>query len=284
MAGSNPPPWTALASEQEGRKAGNRGVLGLLGVSRLRRVGHAVSVWGCIPLRSPARPDSWVVICCPCSPRIPTSSVCSDSTCASPNGGRGVVEFARVDIAGTELKPLLEGIDVVVHLAGVVDPVPDEGLMARVNVGGNAPCARRRRGGRGATHRAHLERNGVRRLAQQPGTAPRGCRPASEPALLSGGAGRRGGTAARRVAGRSSRRDDHHPAVGAGRGPRGRTAPGPGHPRASAAACSRRGDAGAGRARRRPRLGVGAGRHQRSPGSVQRRGRRLARRRRGARA
>jgi nucleoside-diphosphate-sugar epimerase len=46
------------------------------------------------------------------------------------------VEFARVDIAGTELKPLLEGIDVVVHLAGVVDPVPDVSLMARVNVEG----------------------------------------------------------------------------------------------------------------------------------------------------
>ncbi len=46
------------------------------------------------------------------------------------------VEFARVDIAGTELKPLLEGIDVVVHLAGVVDPVPDVALMARVNVEG----------------------------------------------------------------------------------------------------------------------------------------------------
>lgn len=46
------------------------------------------------------------------------------------------VEFARVDIAGTELKPLLEGIDVVVHLAGVVDPVPDVTLMARVNVEG----------------------------------------------------------------------------------------------------------------------------------------------------
>jgi UDP-glucose 4-epimerase len=46
------------------------------------------------------------------------------------------VDFARVDIAGTELKPLLEGIDVVVHLAGVVDPVPDVGLMARVNVEG----------------------------------------------------------------------------------------------------------------------------------------------------
>jgi nucleoside-diphosphate-sugar epimerase len=46
------------------------------------------------------------------------------------------VEFERVDIAGTELKPLLEGIDVVVHLAGVVDPVPDVDLMARVNVEG----------------------------------------------------------------------------------------------------------------------------------------------------
>jgi UDP-glucose 4-epimerase len=46
------------------------------------------------------------------------------------------VEFARVDIAGTQLKPLLEGIDVVVHLAGVVDPVPDVDLMARVNVEG----------------------------------------------------------------------------------------------------------------------------------------------------
>jgi nucleoside-diphosphate-sugar epimerase len=46
------------------------------------------------------------------------------------------VEFARVDIAGTELQPLLEGIDVVVHLAGVVDPVPDVALMARVNVEG----------------------------------------------------------------------------------------------------------------------------------------------------
>jgi UDP-glucose 4-epimerase len=46
------------------------------------------------------------------------------------------VEFHRVDIAGTELQPLLEGIDVVVHLAGVVDPVPDEALMARINVDG----------------------------------------------------------------------------------------------------------------------------------------------------
>jgi nucleoside-diphosphate-sugar epimerase len=46
------------------------------------------------------------------------------------------LEFQRVDIAGTPLEPLLEGIDTVVHLAGVVDPIPDEALMARVNVEG----------------------------------------------------------------------------------------------------------------------------------------------------
>ncbi len=46
------------------------------------------------------------------------------------------LEFHRVDIAGTDLKPLLEGIDTVVHLAGVVDPISDETLMARVNVEG----------------------------------------------------------------------------------------------------------------------------------------------------
>jgi nucleoside-diphosphate-sugar epimerase len=46
------------------------------------------------------------------------------------------VEFHRVDIAGTALRPLLEGVDVVVHLAGVVDPIPDVALMARVNVEG----------------------------------------------------------------------------------------------------------------------------------------------------
>ncbi len=46
------------------------------------------------------------------------------------------LEFHRVDIAGSELKPLLEGAEVLVHLAGVVDPILDEGLMARVNVDG----------------------------------------------------------------------------------------------------------------------------------------------------
>lgn len=46
-------------------------------------------------------------------------------------------EFQRVDIASAELKPLLEGIDVVVHLASVVDPIPDETLMAHVNIDGS---------------------------------------------------------------------------------------------------------------------------------------------------
>lgn len=46
------------------------------------------------------------------------------------------LEFHRADIARGELKPLLEGVDVLVHLASVVDPIPDEALMARVNVDG----------------------------------------------------------------------------------------------------------------------------------------------------
>lgn len=46
------------------------------------------------------------------------------------------LEFHRVDIGGAELKPLLEGADVLVHLATVVDPIPDEALMARVNIEG----------------------------------------------------------------------------------------------------------------------------------------------------
>ncbi|HSO97057.1 MAG TPA: NAD-dependent epimerase/dehydratase family protein [Acidimicrobiia bacterium] len=46
------------------------------------------------------------------------------------------LEFHLVDVARAELKPLLEGIDVLVHLASVVDPIPDETLMAHVNVNG----------------------------------------------------------------------------------------------------------------------------------------------------
>jgi UDP-glucose 4-epimerase len=46
------------------------------------------------------------------------------------------LEFHRADVAHTELKPLFEGLDVIVHLASVVDPIPDESLMAKVNVEG----------------------------------------------------------------------------------------------------------------------------------------------------
>ncbi|MEX2433615.1 MAG: NAD-dependent epimerase/dehydratase family protein [Acidimicrobiia bacterium] len=46
------------------------------------------------------------------------------------------VEFHLADVLHRELKPLLEGVDVLVHLASVVDPIPDEQLMARVNVEG----------------------------------------------------------------------------------------------------------------------------------------------------
>jgi nucleoside-diphosphate-sugar epimerase len=46
------------------------------------------------------------------------------------------LQFHLVDVAGSDLRPLFEGADVLVHLAGVHDAIPDEELMARVNVGG----------------------------------------------------------------------------------------------------------------------------------------------------
>jgi UDP-glucose 4-epimerase len=46
------------------------------------------------------------------------------------------LEFHLADVAHSELKPLLEDVDVLVHLASVVDPIPDEALMARVNIEG----------------------------------------------------------------------------------------------------------------------------------------------------
>jgi len=42
----------------------------------------------------------------------------------------------RVDLAGADLDAVLPGTDVIVHLAGIVDPIPDDALMARVNVDG----------------------------------------------------------------------------------------------------------------------------------------------------
>jgi len=46
------------------------------------------------------------------------------------------LQFHLVDVTGSDLAPLFEGADVLVHLAGVHDAIPDEELMARVNVGG----------------------------------------------------------------------------------------------------------------------------------------------------
>ncbi|MCU1426881.1 MAG: nucleoside-diphosphate-sugar epimerase [Actinomycetia bacterium] len=46
------------------------------------------------------------------------------------------LEFHRVDIGGTDLRPLLDGVDTVVHLAAIVGAIPDAALMARVNVDG----------------------------------------------------------------------------------------------------------------------------------------------------
>jgi UDP-glucose 4-epimerase len=46
------------------------------------------------------------------------------------------LEFHRVDVASADLKPLLEGVTVLMHLAAIVDPIPDESLMARVNIEG----------------------------------------------------------------------------------------------------------------------------------------------------
>ncbi|HMC81228.1 MAG TPA: NAD-dependent epimerase/dehydratase family protein [Acidimicrobiia bacterium] len=46
------------------------------------------------------------------------------------------LQFHLVDVAGSDLRPHFEGADVLVHLAGVHDAIPDEDLMARVNVGG----------------------------------------------------------------------------------------------------------------------------------------------------
>jgi nucleoside-diphosphate-sugar epimerase len=46
------------------------------------------------------------------------------------------LELHLVDVVGSDLRPLLEGTDVLVHLAGVHDAIPDEDLMVRVNVAG----------------------------------------------------------------------------------------------------------------------------------------------------
>ncbi len=53
---------------------------------------------------------------------------------AEPARGARKLEFHRCDITTADLKPLLEGATVVVHLAAVVGPVTDVGAARRVNV------------------------------------------------------------------------------------------------------------------------------------------------------
>ena len=48
----------------------------------------------------------------------------------------GRLEMHRVDIATADLEPLLEGVSVIVHLASIVDPLPDDSFETRVNVDG----------------------------------------------------------------------------------------------------------------------------------------------------
>jgi len=168
------------------------------------------------------------------------------------------VEFARVDIAGTELKPLLEGIDVVVHLAGVVDPVPDVSLMARVNVEGTrhvldaaaAVGARRVVRISSATVYGAWANNPVP-LTED---APLRPNPDFSPAV-------QGAEVERLLAGQPPRRHRHHAALGAGRRARCRAAA-RAHPAGTAAAAGAgRVGTGAGGARGRPRGRAGVGGH-----------------------
>ena len=48
-------------------------------------------------------------------------------------------EFHRVDIASRDLAALFDGVDTVVHLAGVVEGTPDHELLRHVDLEGHAP-------------------------------------------------------------------------------------------------------------------------------------------------
>jgi len=48
------------------------------------------------------------------------------------------VEWARADVASTDLEPIFRGADAVVHLAWLIQPSRDQALLRRVNVEGSA--------------------------------------------------------------------------------------------------------------------------------------------------
>ena len=94
--------------------------------------------------------------------------------CASPDAASGASSPHRSTSPGSELKPLLEGVDVLVHLASVVDPIARRGADGARQRRGHAARARRRGRGRRAQGRAGVERRRLRRVADQPGAAHRG--------------------------------------------------------------------------------------------------------------
>lgn len=53
-----------------------------------------------------------------------------------PSRAAAGFEHHLVDVAGREVEALIEGVDTIVHLAAVLDPIVDDALMARVNVEG----------------------------------------------------------------------------------------------------------------------------------------------------
>src|SRR5439155_16108890 len=53
-----------------------------------------------------------------------------------PDAGSPKLEFHLLDVRDARLAKVLPGVDTVVHLAFVVDPMRDEALMRRINIDG----------------------------------------------------------------------------------------------------------------------------------------------------